>query len=290
MSRPASTRHAPISALSGAVARLLRAASLVLALLFVLRVLLSLGPLRSGPVAVALRFCDALVAQSPFAVMVVCLLGVALLIDEDCPSNRRLTRAVHAAAIPVAVGYLLLIPLYGTAHWWQAQAEAVALRQGLQASLDQIQTARQALLRASSSRDLETVLVTLPAGSPPLSRFGPDLPRQRSALLRFFDQVNGILAMRLQGLQRQLLTTLLRDTALFAFACLGLAALFHRLSQLNLSRRRLRLRLAPLRRGCRADPLQAEVQRLLRDSSAIEAPLQDAPDPAEQARGSQPSG
>jgi hypothetical protein len=258
------------------VARLLRAASVVLALLFILRVLLSLGPLRSGPVAVALRFCDALVGEAPVVVVVVCLIGLSLLIDEENHTSRRLARGLHAAAIPVAIGYLLLIPLYGAAQWWHTGAEASAMRQGLQSSLQDLRTARQAVLRASSSRDLEAILATLPAGSPPLSRFGPDLPQRRGALVRFFDQVNGILTQRLEGIEKQRLTTFLRDAGLFSLACLGLAALFYRSSQLDLSRqqRRLHLRLAPLRRPRHRNPLEEELQRMLSDSETAEAPPQ----------------
>lgn len=267
-------RFVPVSPLYGPVARLLRAASVVLSLLFVLRVLLSLGPLRSGPVAVALRLCDALVGQAPFAVVVVCLIGLSLLIDEEGRSSRRLARGLHAAAIPVAIGYLLLIPLYGTAQWWRTRAEATTMRQELQSSLQQLRTARQSVLRASSSRDLEAILAALPAGSPPLSRFGPDLPQRRSALVRFFDQVNGILTQRLEGIEKRLLTTFLRDAGLFSLACLGLAALFYRSSQLDLSRRprRLQLSLAPLRRPRHRNPLEEELQRMLSDSEADEAP------------------
>lgn len=281
MSRPDTPQNLPHRRLVGSVARLLRAASLVLALLFLLRVLLSLGPLSSGLQAVLLSFCEALVGQAPFVVLAVCLVGLSLLIDEECRSSRRLARGLRAAGLPVAVGYLLLIPLYGTAQWWRTRAEAATLRQGLQSSLTQLRSSRQDVLGASSSAQLERILAALPAGSPPLSRFGDTPQQQRNAVVRFLDQVNGILTARLEGVEQRLLVGALRNTGLYAMACLGLAALFYRSSQLDLpSRRGWRLAAGgpPARRGeGRRGPLDHELERLLRDSGALEANIAERP-------------
>jgi len=225
---------APISRHTSSVARLLRAASLVLALLFVLRVLLSLGPLRSGPLEVLLRFCEAMVGQAPFAVLVVCLIGLSLLIDEEGRTSRRLARGLRAAALPLAFVYLLLIPLYGTAYWWQSRSQAATLSQGLQASLKQLQNTRRIVQRASSSEQLTQVWASLPPGSPPLTRFGSTPNQQRAALERSLDRVNRILLARLAGVETRLLVVVVRDIGVYALACLGLALLFHRSSQLEL--------------------------------------------------------
>jgi len=273
MSRPDAAQFVPVSRLYGSVARLLRAASLVLALLFLLRVLLSLGALSGGPLALALRFCDALVGQAPVAVMAVCLLGLSLLIDEQSASSRRLARSLRTAALPVAIGYLLLIPVYGSAQWWRSRLESTSLRQGMQSSLEQLRSARQEVLGAGSSRDLERIWQALPAGSPPLARFGADLPQRRRTLIDFLDQVQRILTLRLQGIEQRLLLRVARDTALFSLACLGLAALFYRSSQLDLPYRRRRL--AAGVPGCRPrsgrrGALDLELEQLFHESGAAE--------------------
>ena len=231
------THFVPVSRLYGSVSQLLRTASWVLGLLFVLRVLLSLAPLRAGTVAVMLRFCNVLVSQAPIAVLIVCLIALSLLIDEEGRSSRRLAHGLRSAALPVALCYLLLIPLYGTAQWWRFRSEVTALRQGLQTSLQQLGNTRRNVARASSAEELRQIWQRLPAGSPPLSRFGTTAAQQRSALLGFLDQVSGMVRMRREGVERQLMVQVLRDTTLHALACLGLAALFFRSSQLGLPHR-----------------------------------------------------
>jgi hypothetical protein len=240
---PASPAQARPTA--AAVARLLRAASLVLALLFLLQVLRSLAPWAAGPLALALSFTAAMISAAPLAVLVPCLVALAELIDEPSRLGRRFGRLARSLALPVALGYLLLIPLHASALWSRSHAEARALDQGLRGSLERLDRVRGRVLRAASSAELEPVLAALPSGSPPLARFGADLPSRRSALLDFLDQVRRILASRRQGLQQQLLLRFLRDLALFALACLGLAVLFLRSSCLSLPLRR---------RGQRADP------------------------------------
>ena len=278
----------PVSQLYGSVARLLRRASLVLALLFLMRVLLPLGPLRSGPLPVLLRLCDGLVSQAPLAVMAVCLISLSLLIDEGGRSSRRLARGLRAAGLPVAFVYLLLIPLYGSAQWWRSRAEATALRQGLQASLQRLHSTRRSVQQASSSEQLERIWRTLPVGSPPLARFGTNTHQQRTGVVRFLDQVSGLLRARLEGLEKQLLLTVARDTGLFALACLGLAALFHRSSQLDLPSRPHRHpaggRPAPRQRE-RGDwhGLDHDLERMLQDSGVLPAetlPAEVVPAPA----------
>ena len=275
MSGPDPRRFVPVSQLYGSVARLLRGAAAVLALLFVVRVLFSLWNAGGGPPNPVLRFCDALVSQAPFAVMVVCLLALALLVDEQCRGGRQLARLLRGAAVPVAIGYLLLIPLYSSAQWWRSQAEARSARSGLQVTLRQLQGARQQVLQAASSDDLERILARLPAGSPPLERFGTDLPRQRRALLDFLDQVRRILLGRLQSLERDLNLILLRDAGMFSLACLGLAALFYRSSQLALPdappRRARTTRLPWSRRRGGAAMLERDVEELLASQGLLDS-------------------
>lgn len=237
MTHPTESEFVPVSPLYGSVAQLLRFSAVVLALLFILRVLLSLAPLRTGLPAVTLRFCAALISQGPIAVLVVCLIALSLLIDEKCRASRRLARGLRAAALPLALAYLLLIPVYGTAQWWRTRSEAVALRQSLQSSLQQLRNTRQDVELAASTEQLQRIWATLPAGTPPLTRFGNTAGQQRATVIRFLDRVNGILLARQAGIDGRLIVVLVRDTGLFSLACLALAALFHRSSRLGLPAR-----------------------------------------------------
>ena len=127
---------------------------------------------------------------------------------------------------------------------------------------------------------LKQIWASLPAGSPPLSRFGSDVRQQRRAILGFLNQVSDTLMVRLESVDRSLGLAVVRSTGLYALACLGLAALFHRCSRLDPPARR-RFRLAtggpPARHGDgRRSPLDQELQRLLQDSGAL---AYDTPEP-----------
>jgi hypothetical protein len=209
-----------------AVSRLLQGVSLLLALLFLQQVLLSLAPLHSGPLALALSFGDALITQAPMALLVPCLLALAESIDERSRLGRRLARLSRLLAVPVAIGYLLLIPLYGSALWSRSHAEARTQERNLQGSLERLEQARSRYLQAGSSPQRDGIRDVLPAGSPPLPCFGSDLPSRHSALVDCFDQVHRILALRRQGVQLLLLERFVAEWGLFSSACLGLALLF----------------------------------------------------------------
>lgn len=240
---------------AAALGRLLRAASLLLALLFVLQVLVSLPPLASGPLPLALSLGNALITLAPIPVLATCLVALAECIDERSRLGRRLARFTRLLALPVAIGYLLLIPLYGSALWSRSHAEARALEQNLKGSLVRLEQARSRVLQASSASELNRILEALPIDSPPLSRFGADLPSRRIALVDFFDQVRRILTQRRQGVQQQLLGRFVRDLGLFSLACLGLAVLFQRCSCISLPLRRAgsrRAQPAPHPRSARA--------------------------------------
>jgi hypothetical protein len=217
-----------------AVSRLLQGVSLLLALLFLQQVPLSLAPLRSGPLALALSFGDALIAQAPMALLVPCLLALAESIDERSRLGRRLARLSRLLAVPVAIGYLLLIPLYGSALWSRCHAETRTQERNLQGSLERLEQARSRFLQASSSAERDGLQDVFPAGSPPLPCFGSDLPSRHSALVDCFDQVHHILTLRRQGVQQLRLKRFVAEWGLFSSACLALALLFRCCSCISL--------------------------------------------------------
>lgn len=262
------------------MARLLHGAAVVLALLFVLRVLFSLAPLRSGAPLLLLRFCEGMVSAAPLATLAVCLIGLSLLIDDASRGHRRLARGLRGAALPMVWAYLLSIPLYGAAQWWRARAEASALRQGLQFSLQQLGRTRRSVQQASCSEQLQRIWSDLPAGSPPLTRFGATASQQRTALVYWFDQASGSQRTRLNGVEPRLMTVVVRNTGIHALACLGLAALFYRSSQLVLpSRQRWRLAFSA------ATDRQGNEQPAPREAE-LEHPLEDRLDAAAAGTGS----
>lgn len=270
MTHPDPTRFGPSSQLNDSVARVLRAASLVLALLFVMRVLLGLGSLSSGPMAVLLRLSESMVSQAPIAILVVCLIGVSVLVDAECRSTRRLALSLRSAALPMAFAYLLMIPLYGSAQWWRSRIEARALQESVQTSLLQLRATRTNVQQASSAEQLNQLWASLPAGAPPLTRFGSTPRQQRTALLRFLDRVSRLLQARLEGVEKQLLIAVVRNTLLYSLACLGLAALFYRSSQLSLPSRRgepMAAGRSPSGRGRRrGGPLDHELELMVEHS------------------------
>ena len=209
--------------------------AVLLILLFLWRVRVSLGPLDpAAPILVWLRLCEALVSQAPLALLALALLALA---SDHAPRSRcwrRSSQPVRTLAISVAIGYVLLIPLYAMALWSRSQVESEALQHELRRSMARLEQARSAVVSACSSRELERILATLPAGSPALSKDRSDLHQRCTAALAVFDQTHHRLDRRLQGIGRRLLLRNLGAVGFFSLACLALATLFQRCSQLAL--------------------------------------------------------
>lgn len=205
----------------------------LLILLFVWRVRASLDHLDpAAPALVWLRLCEALVSQAPLALLALALLALAS--DHAPRCCRRFPRWLRSLALSVAIGYLLLIPLYATALWSRSQAESEALQQDLRHSITRLQQSRSAVVSACSPRELDRILAALPAGSLPLLRNGSNLDQRRTTALAVFDQTHRRLDRRLQGIGRRLVLRHLGAVSFFSLACLALAALFQRCSQLAL--------------------------------------------------------
>lgn len=209
------------------VARLLRGGAIALLALFLGSTLAGLGPLLPDPAVALLRFSDRLVVHGALPVLALCLLAVALLLDDrDGPAHRLLDWLRRRAPLLMLL-WLLVVPLQLGAAWWHWQDLGRQQRRELELALSRVQTARREVAVAASLPELARLHAALPQGAPPLNTFGDGLAARRNGLLEALAPVPS----RLEGQSRrerwQEGFALARRVAGTCLAATGLAWLFH---------------------------------------------------------------
>lgn len=165
------------------VARVLRWSSIALLALFLASIIAGLGPLLPDPAVALLRFCDRLVAHGALPVLALCLLALALLLDDRPGPADRLLGLVQRRAPLLALLWLLVVPLQLGAAWWHWRDLGLQQRTGLNQALARVQSARRQVEVAASMTELQQIHAALPPGAPPLEEFGDGLALRRSGLL-----------------------------------------------------------------------------------------------------------
>jgi hypothetical protein len=267
MEAPPQVRH---------LASVLRWASLALALALVGSLLTQLLPPVPNSSAWQLQFADSLIAQAPLLVLALCLVQLAAWLDGGSPASTRLVRFSRRLALPLALLYLLLIPLQGIVG-------LTAWRSDVAAGVEQVGRLRQGISRlridagqVSSASQLEDLLRRLPRGGPPPASLGSDLATQKRQLLIGLDQASRQLdaaasQRRLQGLQATA-----RRFARVLLSAMGVVGLLVVLSEWRPLRNRRHAGLLGwhpslarfgLRRGRRRPSPSAYLRRLSREQS-----------------------
>ena len=261
----ASTQQPPADTL---LQRLLPSSVILLLVLFGIGVMNSIIPLQVGSPQWQLRFCDALITQVPLVLMALSLAVLGLRWLEQSKALDRILRWTRRAALPLALGFALLIPLQGAASWQLVQSGQRSSTAIVRQSDGQLATLTAAINRTSSSAELQSLLERLPAGLPTLQQLGPDLGTQQRQLIALLKQLRGrsVLTLQLNGQRQQ--TLLLRNSLRLGLLSALLAWLFVQLNPRRLPLGWLRLRRPQWRRKSRpSQAMAAELARYCNDGA-----------------------
>lgn len=219
-------------------------ASLLL-VLYVAGVAAAVIPLQPGTPAWQLRFCEALINQSPLVLMGLGLALVAQRCEADNGASRRILRWTARAALPLTLGFALLIPLQAAASLQLLQATARSSTTVLSTADTNLTAARQAIRQARSADELEAIANRLPVRLPAMAELGAGLPEQQQQLLQILDQLRGRSQLQLQLATQQQRTQVLRNSLRLSLLAALLACLFQqaRPQHRRPGQRRLRLSL-----------------------------------------------
>jgi len=154
---------------------------LVLLLLFLSIAAGALFPIAILDPAWQLRLGSALINSSPIPLTGLALLHMAEDLDLDDPLLIRRQRIAAALAVPVVLGFLLLVPLLGTAVVRQQAAQLKESQLRLRQASTQLGALRAAVRSATSAEDLSQRLVALQA--PPLAANQQNLSLEQQRLL-----------------------------------------------------------------------------------------------------------
>jgi hypothetical protein len=188
-------------------------------------------PLQLSDPAWQLRLYNSVVNASSLPLVGLALLHLAASLAPDNKSVVRRARLFARLAAPIALGFLLLIPLQAYLHWQQSDIEAsVSLRQ-LERQERTLASLRQAVQQAGSAVDLQQRLKTLQGPElSPAERSLP-LPQLRAQLNVSLDQADRVLQRQRAQLPAadplKLRLLVLRN----GLACLALAIGFAALAQ-----------------------------------------------------------
>lgn len=154
---------------------------LVLLLLF-----LSIAAGASFPIAILapawqLRVGAALINSAPIPLTGLAILHLALYLDKQGELLVRRRRIAAALALPASLGFLLLVPLLGTALVRQQAAQLKEPQLRLRQASTQLVALRTAVRSATSAEDLSQRLVALQA--PPLAAYQQNLSLEQQRLL-----------------------------------------------------------------------------------------------------------
>lgn len=143
------------------LSRLLATLSLVLLVVFVAAVVTTAVPPRLLDPSWQLAVIAAIITNASLALVGTLMLPLALGFDPINPRLRARWNAFRRWALPVALGFLLLIPLQGYAAWRLQRTVTAALDQQTTQTSKQFFELRQAINAATTHEELQTQLKKL---------------------------------------------------------------------------------------------------------------------------------
>jgi hypothetical protein len=243
------TSHGPATATTTAQApepdllALLPWCASLLLVIYAVGVAAAVIPLQPTAPAWQLRFCEAVINQSPLVLMGLSLALIAQRATHEAATGacRRILRWTSRMALPLTLGFALLIPLQGAASLQllrNTNRNAAAMLSNADLNLA---AARQAIRQVRSQDELEALANRLPAGLASVGDRGADLAQQQQQLLQALDQLRGRSVLQLQLSSQQQRTQVLRNSLRLSLLAGLLACLFQ---QARPQRNRRRLTLA----------------------------------------------
>jgi len=174
----------------------------------------------------------AVVNAAGFPLLGLCLLQIAAVLDGHNQNIARRSRLCARLAAPVALGFVLLIPLQFWLLWQSSSTATLRVRGQLAREERNLETLRQAITSASSTADLQR---RLQAGAVPqldATQLDEPLERLRPRLKQLIEQAEQQRSRRSQRQGRlpalQILATGLRNSLPCLALALGFAALAQR--------------------------------------------------------------
>jgi len=251
-----------------ALQRLLPGSVVLLLVLFGVGVINTSIPLELGSPQWRLRFCDAVVSQAPLVLMGLCLAVLAQHWLAPSATLGRILRWTRRAALPLALGFALLIPLQGAASLELLQTGSRTSNAMVRQSDQRLAALTRAINQTGSSAELQTLVERLPAGLPPLQQLGADLSGQQQQLIALLKQLRGRSVLEVQLNRQRQQTLLLRNSLRLSLLAALLAWLFLQLSPRRVPWGWLRLRRVPWPGKARpSQAMAAELARYCNDSS-----------------------
>lgn len=200
-------------------------ASLLL-LLYGVGVLGTIIPLQITSPQWQLRLCEALINQVPLVLMGLALAVIGQRWDPQGAVNNRILRWTRRAALPLTLGFALLIPLQGAASLQILQTTNRNSSALITATERNLKAARQQINQAGSSTELAAIAEQLPTRLPPLEQLGSSVGAQQQQLLQVLDQLRGRTVLQVQLGRQQQQTLLLRNSVRLSLVAAVLACLF----------------------------------------------------------------
>jgi len=233
---PAAEDPSPFGLDPGRLSRMLGVVANVLLVIFLAAMLRNILPLQLLVPTWQLRFSGALIDNALYPLLALVLLNLAAFLDRE---DRRLQARYEAFsrwAIPVALGFLLLIPLQASATWSGVDSASQTQQEQRRTIQNQFAAVRLVINSARTSADLRSGLEGL-QGQAITDKGGTDfsqpLPQLRQTLLKRLDDAESRLFERLKSSSPPinrgslLLANITGGASAMAYA-LGFAAAGHR--------------------------------------------------------------
>jgi hypothetical protein len=197
--------------------------------LYAVGVINNLIPLQLTSPQWQVRFCEALINQSPLLLMGLSVAVLGQRVLQESVALRRILSWATRAALPLTLGFALLIPLQGMASLQLLQNANSTTNAVIKESDRRLTSLTTAIKQTGSSAALGTLLDTLPPGVPPLEQLGPDLASQQRQLIALLQQLRGRTVLSLQVNRQRQQTLLLRNGLRLSLLAALLALVFQQL-------------------------------------------------------------
>jgi len=178
-----------------------------------------------------LRLGAVLINSAPLPLMGLAILHLALYLDKQDELLVRRRRIAAALALPVALGYLLLVPLLATAVVHQQAAKLRGPQLQLRRASSQLSALRTAVRSATSAEDLSQRLVALQAPQLAANQQNLSLEQQRLLMNTTLDRAAVQIARQQAALPSANPWLLAAEILRTSLACLVLAAGFAALAR-----------------------------------------------------------
>jgi hypothetical protein len=196
--------------------------------IYIITLLAGILPIRPLETAWQLQFISAALDSAPIPLVGLGLLHLSAYLDPGNPFLQRRRDAAARLAIPVVIGFLLIVPLQSYAAWRNVVLARADVARQLSAATSTFDLLQAAITSASSLDNLQARLLAIQAPSlgVPLEDPGLSLPEAKQQLLVRLKEVRRQVEARIQASTPRALGSLVRDSLRVMLSSLALAIAF----------------------------------------------------------------